>query len=147
MSNRTRSAGGVRRYATPQFVMGTLFTGMGLAVIALPDLTLRLSVPHEFLYRGVIEGGGIPASTVLMAQCFGAQASLAGLLILSSKFTASTYRVFGLAMAPFFAFDVWGYAAGRLTAFGALGDGFGNLVFSVCCYLGWRKCIDNAHKD
>lgn len=77
----------------------------------------------------------------LVLQCFGSQAALCGLLILSAKFSANTFRLFGLAMIPYVAFDYLAWRMGALTPFGALGDLAGNVVFGVCCYQGYRQMI------
>ncbi len=40
--------------------------------------------------------------------CFGAQAVLNGTILLTARFTSSTFLVFGLVgSVPFFAFNVW----------------------------------------
>ncbi len=49
-----------------------------------------------------------------------------------------TNLYFGLAMIPYLVFDVAGYIAGALTPFGAIGDAVGNLIFTTCCYIGYK---------
>ena len=114
--------------------MGTVFSGMGLATMFFPETVLKLSFKKEFLGTE-----GITSANKLIIQCFGSQASLCGLLILSTKFTAESYRNFGLAMIPYFIFDLYFWQKGALTAFGAVGDAFGNMIFSACCYIGYKN--------
>jgi hypothetical protein len=60
-------------------------------------------------------------------------------LILSSEFTASIYQTFDVDMIPYFVFDYYFWRSGALTTFGAAGDAMSNIVFSVCCLLGYTK--------
>lgn len=117
--------------------MGSVFTGMGLVTMLCPEQVTKLSFSKELLKEGCT-----PALKLAM-QCFGSQASLCGLLILSSRFTKRTWRNFGLAMVPYFVFDAYFWKQGALTTFGAVGDAAGNVVFSLCCYLGYVNC---SHK-
>lgn len=65
-------------------------------------------------------------------QCFGSQATLCGILILSCKFTAETFKIYGLSILPYSAFDRLAWNAGALTVFGAAGDAAGNIIFAKC---------------
>ncbi|KAJ3253116.1 hypothetical protein HK103_000866 [Boothiomyces macroporosus] len=130
-----------------QRLMGTVFTGMGLACLIFPETTLRLSFTEPTL-KSVMNysiGGLIlsPAAKLLM-QAFGSQATLCGVLILNAKFTQQTFFVFGVSMIPFFVFDYMAYAAGFLSPLGAIGDAIGNTIFSYCCYKGYT--ILNLYK-
>ena len=121
-----------------QLVMGSVFTGMGLVTMLFPTTTAELSLRKEFLGND-----GVTPAVKLIMQCFGSQASLCGLLILSSKFTAKTYRNFGLAMIPYFIFDYHFWRIGALSTFGAVGDAVGNIIFSACCYAGYSRLKNN----
>lgn len=114
-----------------QLVLGGVFSLMGLGTMLLPEPILKISLKNaELAYSPELS---------LVFRCFGAQATLCGLLLLSCRFTKTTYRNFGLAMIPFFFFDYWAWQANYITSLGAIGDAAGNVVFSVCCYLGWQK--------
>ncbi|KAI9357575.1 hypothetical protein DFJ73DRAFT_758164 [Zopfochytrium polystomum] len=153
-----------------QLFMGAVFAGMGLATMLFPATVSRLSFPRNFLAlqqpsstqsaqtavktKQPLQPERSPpppppppslsAPFVLAIRCFGAQASLCGLLILAAPpFSRRTYAAFGLAMAPFFAFDAWAWAAGALTPLGALGDAAGNAVFAACCWIGFRRYGNN----
>ena len=123
-----------------QFVMGSIFTSMGLATMIFPKMITELSFNKEFLGKD-----GVTPPLKLAMQCFGSQASLCGLLILSSKFTSKTYRNFGLAMIPYFVFDYHFWSNGALTTFGAAGDAIGNTVFASCCFLGHCLLTDKEN--
>lgn len=117
-----------------QRTMGSVFTGMGAVTMLFPKEVALLSFSKEFL-----GDQGITAPLQLVMQCFGSQATLCGLLILSSEFTAQTYQTFGLAMIPYFVFDFYFWYKGSLTNFGAVGDAVGNAIFSFCCFLGYKQ--------
>ena len=116
---------------TEQLVLGGVFSLMGLGTMLFPSPLLKLSLNNA-------EVADSPELN-LVFRCFGAQATLCGLLLLSCRFTKTTYRNFGLAMIPFYVFDYLAWRANFLTPLGAIGDALGNTVFSVCCYLGWQK--------
>eukprot|EP01032_Pedospumella_encystans_P016802 gene16802-19154_t len=120
--------------------MGSIFTSMGLATMIFPKMITELSFNKEFLGKD-----GVTPPLKLAMQCFGSQASLCGLLILSSKFTSRTYRNFGLAMIPYFVFDYYFWSNGALTTFGAAGDAIGNTVFASCCFLGHCLLTDKEN--
>jgi hypothetical protein len=41
-------------------------------------------------------------------------------------------------MVPYFAFDLLPYKHGLINTMGAVSDGVGNVIFSVCCWLGYQ---------
>jgi len=84
-----------------QALMGVTFTGMGLVTMFAPNFLSRLCLtPGTF--EEVAKGDSLLHPMRLAVQCFGAQATLGGVVILSSKFTKSTFKTFGLAILPFF---------------------------------------------
>jgi hypothetical protein len=105
---------------------------MGLATMLFPVKVTELSFTKEFL-----GSEGVTPALKLAIQCFGSQATLCGVLILSCKFTSVTFRNFGIAMIPYFLFDYNFWRAGALTNFGAAGDAAGNVIFSFCCLMGY----------
>ena len=71
--------------------------------------------------------------------CFGAQALLAGLFAAFSRFTATTFLVYALALLPFFAFN-W-YFTVRDPVFNLMGliDAVGNIIMFALAILGWWR--------
>lgn len=71
--------------------------------------------------------------------CFGAQAWLAGLFIAFTRFSATTFLAYGIALIPFFVFNWWFTFVDPI--FNRLGliDAVGNIVMLVLCVYGWRK--------
>ena len=136
----------------PQNVMGSTFLGMGLVTLCFPSTVLHLSITPESLGNLMVTS---PSGTLtfahpllkLLMSCFGAQASLCGILLLCCKMTRKTYKVFGSAILPFFLFDYWAWKAGMLTNFGALGDLLGNSVFVTCCWLGYKEGLVSQRED
>ena len=117
-----------------QSVMGGAFTMMGVTTMLFPRQILELSFNKRFL-----SDLSPTKSETLLTSCFGAQASLCGMLILSSTFTKKTYKYFGIAILPFFVFDYYFWQIEALTTFGAVGDLAGNVLFSLCCYFGYQE--------
>ena len=115
-----------------QLLMGTVFTTMGLGTMLFPKFAIETSFSPQYLGKE-----GVTPPVALITRCFGSQATLCGLLILSSNFSADTFRNFGLAMIPYFVFDFHYWNVGALTIFGALGDAVGNAIFAGCCYVGY----------
>ncbi|KAF0687107.1 Aste57867_21078 [Aphanomyces stellatus] len=117
-----------------QSILGGVFSAMGLATLFFPGLV------HEYGFEKAFVGAE-PASPamLIMIQCFGSQAALCGLTILSTKWTRRSYRNFALAMVPYLVFDVYALAKGMCTPFGAIGDGIGNVIFVSCCYVGYYR--------
>lgn len=125
-----------------QTLLGGVFGGMGVATMLFPVKITELSFRKEFLGPE-----GVTPALKLAIQCFGSQAALCGLLILSSKFTRRTYRNFGLAMIPYFVFDWYFWQSGALTDFGALGDAAGNVIFTLCCLAGYSKKCQKCDEE
>ncbi len=123
-----------RRY---QLWMGAVFTGMGVATLLFPTTVFQYCIHpqhHVDLFKSANQ---VQPIAQLVLQCFGSQATLCGIVILSSKFDKTTFKIFGLSMIPFFIFDAMAYQQGFLTVLGAVGDAIGNVLFSVCCYKGY----------
>lgn len=122
-------------YEAEQVLLGCTFTAMGLGTMLFPHQLLRLSLTS-------LQSENVPISPDLsfVFRCFGAQATLCGAILLSCTFSKELYRNFGLAIAPFFAFDALAWHLGYLTPFGAIGDAVGNCVFTACSVWGyWKK--------
>ena len=75
----------------------------------------------------------------ILIGCFGAQAVLAGLFAWFSRFTRTTFLVYGIAVLPFFVFNIWFYAVVPVFSALMLLDAAGNLIMLALCILGWRR--------
>ena len=114
-----------------QLILGGVFSAMGLGTMLLPRQLLPLSLTNY--------SKSDSTDLTLTFRCFGAQATLCGLILLSCEPSKKLYRNFGLAILPFFVFDFLAWEQGLITTFGAIGDAAGNIVFSVCAYQGYRR--------
>lgn len=74
----------------------------------------------------------------LLIACFGAQALLCALFILTSRFSRWSFALFALALLPLFWFDWHFYVAQPIFSAGIALDLLGNLVMLGLCGLGWR---------
>ena len=120
-----------------QLVMGGTFFGMGLGTMLLPSLVMDTCFDPAYF-------NGTVGERVLVG-CFGAQATLQGILLLSCRFRKRTWVYWGLGILPFVAFDVYACPWGPLpvlTWLGAAGDGLGNAIFLAACYLGYHRTED-----
>ncbi|KAJ1555583.1 hypothetical protein HK405_000019 [Cladochytrium tenue] len=116
--------------------MGGTFTAMGLVTLLLPETTMRLSL-HPTALASLSDAVTTTTTTTaikpaarLLMQCFGAQATLCGLVLLTAELPRRAFVAFAAGVVPFFAFDWWAWRRARfLTAAGAAGDALGNVVF------------------
>jgi hypothetical protein len=80
-------------------------------LIALPFLVLGswcLFMPRSVLELGLNpEYRQLTTTTALLMGCFGSQAILSGLFAWFSRFTRTTFLVYGIALLPFFWFNYW----------------------------------------
>jgi hypothetical protein len=111
-------------------VIAAIFLVLGGVCLLAPGLVLDFGVRPEFRREDLFE-------TVLMA-CFGAQAVLAGLFAATSRFTATTFGLYGLALLPFFAFDWYFYAERPLLTAWVGFDALGNAIMLGACIVGRR---------
>jgi hypothetical protein len=125
-----------------QQTMGGVFTAMGIATMMFPVTAMRLSLRKSYLGPLLInkgKGWDVHPALKFVTRCFGSQATLCGLLILTTKMNKSSFQWFGGAMIPYLIFDIMAWKQGVLTAFGALGDGLGNVIFLVCSILAYKE--------
>ena len=123
-----------------QQVMGGTFLGMGLGTMLLPSLVMKTCFNPTYFNDTVGEH--------ILVGCFGAQATLQGILLLSCSFRKRTWLYWGLGILPFVAFDLYACPWGPLpvlTWLGAVGDGLGNAIFLAACYLGY--CAQDEEGD
>jgi hypothetical protein len=127
--------------------MGLVFGLMGLGTMLLPRTLIPLSLTpaaltgSPLLSSPAVLQHSISPALELTFRCFGSQACLCSLLILTSKFTSSTWKCWGVGMLPFFAFDWLAFSLGWLTPLGAMGDFAGNCVFVACSYQGYHLSL------
>ena len=106
------------------------FLILGSWCLLMPDMVERVSIRPEY-YHG-------STTTALMMGCFGAQAVLSGLFAMFSRFTRTTFLVYGLALLPFFWFNYWFvYVVPVFNAWMAL-DFVCNLAMLALCAIGYR---------
>ncbi len=112
-----------------------VFIGLGGWCVLDPQMVETLSLREEYRH--------LSPTSALLLQCFGAQAVLVGSLTLLSRFTATTFLIFGLlASIPFFVFNVWFVWVNPMFTSWMLLDFAGNLSFFVIGILGWRLMRD-----
>ena len=74
--------------------------------------------------------------------CFGAQAMISGLFAAFARFTRTTFLAYGIALLPFFVFNLWFTAIDPV--FTSLGwiDAVGNAIMLALCVAGLRAADD-----
>lgn len=130
-------------------IIGVTFTGMGAITLLFPGTTLYYSLtPSSYLSitKGLQPSDVIVPEMKLMTQCFGAQATLGGIIILTSQFSKFTFKIFGLSMIPFYWFDYMAWSWGIISPLGAIGDAIGNTIFCVCSWMGY-KTLERNHQE
>jgi hypothetical protein len=91
----------------------------------------RLGVRPEH-YQGT-------AVTALFIGCFGAQAVLAGLFAYFSRFTRTTFLIYGVALLPFFWFNYWFVFVVRILSGWMALDFVANVAMLALCVVGYRN--------
>jgi hypothetical protein len=114
-----------------QRLIAAPFLLLGAWCLFLPEMVERLGVRAEY-YHGT-------ATTALFIGCFGAQAILSGLFAAFSRFTKTTFLVYGIALLPFFWFNYWFvFVVPIFNEWMAL-DFVSNAVMLVLCVVGYAK--------
>jgi hypothetical protein len=112
--------------------MGGLWAVMGAACLLAPSTVLKLAT-HERLLAPKEEPSEL---STFIFRCFGSQALVVGLLLGTCTLDTRAYKLFGLSILPFVAFDIAAYRGKYLNALGAAGDGLGNAVFLLGSAVG-----------
>jgi len=120
-----------------QQLLAAVFLGLGGWCLVSPSSVMALAITPEYQ-------SDAPIVPILMAA-FGAQAMIAGLFALFSRFTRATFLAYGLALLPFFVFDYWFYVVEPMLTVVGLLDAVGNVVMLALCYLGWRRLGEDSH--
>lgn len=112
-------------------ILAVVFLGLGGWCVVTPEMVEILVLREEYRH--------LSPTSALLLQCFGAQAVLVGSLALLSRFTATTFLVFGmLASVPFFVFNIWFVWVNPMFTAWMLLDFAGNLSFFAVGIIGWR---------
>lgn len=115
-----------------QIWLSLVFFGLGGWCVVSPSSVLTLGVRPAYQ-------SDAPIVPILMA-CFGAQALIAGLFALSSRFTRRTFLAYGIGLIPFFVFDFYFFrVVPMLTEVGFAADFIGNVIMLAICWAGWRR--------
>lgn len=123
-----------------QRLLGLIFLILGGWTLAFPAYVEGFVLaPDHFM--------GTTASAVLIG-CFGAQAVLCSVLILTSEFTPRTFLVFGLVGSlPFFVFNYYFVFIEPIFNQWMVLDFLGNLGIIACGIAGWRmKLRERSHQ-
>lgn len=115
-----------------QIWLSLVFFGLGGWCVVSPGSVLSLGMRPAYQ-------SDAPIVPILMA-CFGAQALIAGLFALTSRFTRLTFLAYGIGLIPFFAFDFYFFwVVPILTKVGFAADFIGNVIMLAICWAGWRR--------
>lgn len=134
--NKRRGASDVHRAAQKrvQLIMGGQFFAMGVLTLLCPSQVINIGTNPSLVQN--------TAGTRFVTRCFGSQATLQGVLLLTCDFKKRTWLWWGAAIVPFLIFNVLCSPLGPFPALswlGVLGDGFGNIFFLGCCVFGYLK--------
>lgn len=128
----------VRESRLIQKLIAVPFLGLGAWCLLHPTSVESLSLRAEYQH--------LSTTSALLISCFGAQAMLAGVILLSCRFTRTTYLVLGIALLPFLAFNyAFVFVWPLFTSWMAL-DLAGNLLMIVLCAIGWRRAEADVSK-
>ena len=114
-----------------QRLIAAPFLVLGAWCLFMPEMVERLGVRAEH-YQGT-------PTTALFIGCFGAQAVLSGLFAAFSRFTKTTFLVYGIALLPFFWFNYWFvFVVPIFNEWMAL-DFVSNAAMLALCVVGYAK--------
>ena len=114
-----------------QRLIAVPFLVLGSWCLFMPGMVERLGLRPDYF-----EGN---TTSALLIGCFGAQAVLSGLFAAFSRFTRTTFLVYGLALLPFFWFNYWFvFVVPVFNQWMAL-DFVSNAAMLVLCVIGYRK--------
>jgi hypothetical protein len=114
-----------------QTLLGLIFLALGGWVLLFPGQVEALALNPDYAI-------GTRTSRVLIA-CFGAQAVLCGTVIVSSRFAARTFLLFGLlGSLPFFLFNYYYVFVVPIFSRWMMLDVLGNAGILVLGLVGWR---------
>ena len=113
-----------------QRLIAVPFLVLGAWCIFMPRMVERLGFQPEYLHQS--------DSTALLIGCFGAQAILSGLFAAFSRFTRTTFLVYGVALLPFFWFNYWFVFVVPMFNEFMIIDFVSNAAMLALCVIGYR---------
>jgi len=114
-----------------QWGLAAVFFILGGWAMLLPQSVIDLAFLPPFR-------AGTPILSFAVA-CFGSQAMISGLFAATTRFTRTTFAVYGASLLLFLVFDWWfTFVRPVFTPIGLL-DAVGNVVMLGLCFLGWRQ--------
>lgn len=114
----------------PQRLLALPFLVLGAWCIAAPQMVERLGITPQYQH--------LSTTSALLFGCFGAQAVLGGLFIAFSRWTRSTFAIYGAALLPFFWFNYYFvFVVPVMTRLMAI-DLVSNLFMLALCAWGYR---------
>lgn len=122
-----------------QVAIAAVFLGLGGWCLVHPSSVIALTVRPEYRTDHLLVQVALGA--------FGAQAMLVGILAAFATFTRRTFLAFGLAVLPFFGFDVWFYFVVPLFNWLILLDVAGNVALVGLCWRGYAVLRDARDRE
>lgn len=114
-----------------QISLSLIFLLLGSWCLLFPGMVIEVTFRPEFAVA--------TEQARFIMGCFGAQAVLTGTLMLTARFTATTFLVFGLVGSiPFFVFNYWFLFVEPVLNQWMLLDFAGNLGILIIGLWGWR---------
>ena len=114
----------------PQRLLALPFLILGAWCLVTPHMVERLGITPEYQH--------LSTTSALLIGCFGAQAVLGGLFIMFSRWTRSTFAIYGAALLPFFWFNYYFvFVVPVMTRWMAL-DLVSNIFMLGLCVWGYR---------
>ena len=114
----------------PQRLLALPFLVLGAWCLVVPHMVERLGITPEYQH--------LSTTSALLFGCFGAQAVLGGLFIAFSRWTRSTFAIYGAALLPFFWFNYYFvFVVPVMTRLMAI-DLVSNLFMLGLCVWGYR---------
>ena len=116
---------------TLQRLIAVPFVTLGAWCLLHPQSVEKLTIRPEYQH--------LSTTSALLIGCFGAQAVLCSIFILSTNFTRSTFLAYALALLPFFWFNY--YFVFVVPVFNAwmMLDFAANTFMLAVCAVGWSR--------
>ena len=129
------------RYTTPQTILGSAYTTLGLGALLFPNTLMAFTFPSSLLPAAI---SSVPP---LIVQLFGAQTVSTGILLLTCTMTRRAYQLFGLSLLPFLASDAFAVLGGHGSSFAMTMDGLMKLLFVGCCWIGMEESSEEIKTE